>query len=77
MVYVLPFRQEHFYNEDDGDLVELTYYPTKVSDDQVLDDHPYIKYNYTGFKPKRCGIKYKDGWTLIYYVEHIGKECGK
>jgi len=73
MVYVIPFRQERFYNEDDGDLVHLTYYPTKVSDDQLLNDHPYIKYNFTGFKPKSCGIKYRKGWKLVYYVEHVGK----
>jgi len=77
MVYVLPIRRERFYNEDDGDLIDLTYYPTHVSNDQLLSDHPYIKPDYKGFKPKRCGIKYEKDWTIVCYIEQVGKECEK
>ena len=65
MVMLTPFRTEKFVNEDDNTYAQLWYYETTVTDDELIEEHPYIRTN------NLAGVKYRGSYTVVYLTEQL------
>ena len=68
MSNIYTIQQKEEFIDDDGFKQTFYYYKENITEKQLYRLHPQLKTH------TNIGVKYRDGYTLVYHTEHDEEE---